>query len=211
MHIGKDLVAAAATPLVLGILAEGESYGYAILQRVERALRRRARVERRHALPAAAPARAARARGVGVARLAVRPAPQALPPERRRAALCSPSSAGSGRRSASALREGVDAGIRRTRDSSPARPGHEHGRAGLGAGGADRRVARIPAPPARGGGASDVDELEGHLRDQIDELEAAGLSDGRGVPRRDQADRQPRRAVARVSPASTPTGSGSSS
>ena len=35
MHIGKDLVAATATPLVLGILAEGESYGYAILQRVE--------------------------------------------------------------------------------------------------------------------------------------------------------------------------------
>jgi PadR family transcriptional regulator, regulatory protein PadR len=34
MHIGKDLVAAAATPIVLGILAEGESYGYAILQRV---------------------------------------------------------------------------------------------------------------------------------------------------------------------------------
>lgn len=34
MRIGKDLVAAAATPLVLGILAEGESYGYAILQRV---------------------------------------------------------------------------------------------------------------------------------------------------------------------------------
>ena len=34
MRIGKDLVAASATPLVLGILAEGESYGYAILQRV---------------------------------------------------------------------------------------------------------------------------------------------------------------------------------
>lgn len=34
MHIGKDLVAASATPLVLGILAEGESYGYAILKRV---------------------------------------------------------------------------------------------------------------------------------------------------------------------------------
>ncbi|MGB4778344.1 PadR family transcriptional regulator [Microbacterium sp.] len=34
MRIGKDLVAAAATPLVLGILVEGESYGYAILQRV---------------------------------------------------------------------------------------------------------------------------------------------------------------------------------
>lgn len=34
MKVGKDLVAAAATPLVLGILAEGESYGYAILKRV---------------------------------------------------------------------------------------------------------------------------------------------------------------------------------
>lgn len=34
MRIGKDLVAATATPLVLGILAEGESYGYAILQRI---------------------------------------------------------------------------------------------------------------------------------------------------------------------------------
>jgi len=34
MHIDKDLVAASATPLVLSILAEGESYGYAILKRV---------------------------------------------------------------------------------------------------------------------------------------------------------------------------------
>lgn len=34
MHIEKDLVAASATPLVLGILAEGESYGYAIVRRV---------------------------------------------------------------------------------------------------------------------------------------------------------------------------------
>jgi PadR family transcriptional regulator, regulatory protein PadR len=34
MHIDKDLVAAAATPLVLALLAEGESYGYAILKRV---------------------------------------------------------------------------------------------------------------------------------------------------------------------------------
>ena len=33
MHIDKDLVAAAATPLVLAILAEGEA-GYAILKRV---------------------------------------------------------------------------------------------------------------------------------------------------------------------------------
>lgn len=34
MHIDKDLIAASATPLVLAILSEGESYGYAILKRV---------------------------------------------------------------------------------------------------------------------------------------------------------------------------------
>lgn len=34
MSINKDLVAASSTPLVLAILAEGDSYGYAILRRV---------------------------------------------------------------------------------------------------------------------------------------------------------------------------------
>lgn len=34
MKIDKDLVAAVATPLVLAILVEGTSYGYAILKRV---------------------------------------------------------------------------------------------------------------------------------------------------------------------------------
>lgn len=34
MHIPKDLVAASATPLVLGILAQQESYGYAILKQI---------------------------------------------------------------------------------------------------------------------------------------------------------------------------------
>ena len=34
MNIDKDLVAAMATPLVLAILTEGTSYGYAILKRV---------------------------------------------------------------------------------------------------------------------------------------------------------------------------------
>ena len=34
MRLGKDLVAASATPMVLGILVEGESYGYAILKRI---------------------------------------------------------------------------------------------------------------------------------------------------------------------------------
>jgi DNA-binding PadR family transcriptional regulator len=34
MSINRDLVAASSTPLVLAILAEGDSYGYAILKRV---------------------------------------------------------------------------------------------------------------------------------------------------------------------------------
>ena len=35
MEINKDLVAASSTPIVLAILGDGDSYGYAILQRVQ--------------------------------------------------------------------------------------------------------------------------------------------------------------------------------
>ncbi len=35
VRIGKDLIAASAMPLVLAILDEGESYGYAILKRID--------------------------------------------------------------------------------------------------------------------------------------------------------------------------------
>ena len=35
MEINKDLIAASSTPIVLAILAEQDSYGYAILQRVK--------------------------------------------------------------------------------------------------------------------------------------------------------------------------------
>jgi PadR family transcriptional regulator, regulatory protein PadR len=34
MDINKDLIAASSTPIVLAILSEGDSYGYAILNRV---------------------------------------------------------------------------------------------------------------------------------------------------------------------------------
>jgi DNA-binding PadR family transcriptional regulator len=34
MKLSKDLVAASAVPLILSILEEGESYGYALIQRV---------------------------------------------------------------------------------------------------------------------------------------------------------------------------------
>jgi DNA-binding PadR family transcriptional regulator len=36
MEIGKDLMAASSTPIVLAILADGDSYGYAILKRVKK-------------------------------------------------------------------------------------------------------------------------------------------------------------------------------
>ena len=35
MEINKDLIAASSTPIVLAILAEGDSYGYAILKSVK--------------------------------------------------------------------------------------------------------------------------------------------------------------------------------
>ena len=35
MEFSKDLMAASSTPIVLAILAEGDSYGYAILKRVK--------------------------------------------------------------------------------------------------------------------------------------------------------------------------------
>jgi PadR family transcriptional regulator PadR len=35
MNLSKDLVAASAAPLILSLLEEGESYGYAIIQRVK--------------------------------------------------------------------------------------------------------------------------------------------------------------------------------
>jgi DNA-binding PadR family transcriptional regulator len=43
MDVGKDLVAASATPLILAILAESDSYGYAIIKRVAELSARRLR------------------------------------------------------------------------------------------------------------------------------------------------------------------------
>lgn len=37
MKLTKDLVAASATPIVLGVLATGEDYGYSILRRIAEA------------------------------------------------------------------------------------------------------------------------------------------------------------------------------
>ena len=74
MHI-KDLTAAPATPVVLTILSEGESYGYEILKRVRQG---RIRLDRRHGLSAVPPAWAARVPDDRVANSARRSPPQLL-------------------------------------------------------------------------------------------------------------------------------------
>ena len=56
-------------------------------------------------------------------------------------------------------------------------------------------VAKAPAVDGR-----DVDELEGHLRDQIAELDAAGLAADEAFLDRREADGRPRRPVAGVRP-----------
>src|SRR4029453_13500746 len=110
VRVTKDLVAASATPMVLGILAEGDSYGYAILRRINelsggeldwtegllypllhrlerlrhvKCGRHSGRGRRGPLRPAAAPARAARPREVGLAFGRGRAAAQVLPHHRR--------------------------------------------------------------------------------------------------------------------------------
>ena len=197
MQIGKDLVAAAATPMVLGILAEGESYGYAILQRVSELsdgelewsdgmlypllhrLERLGHVESAwHASPHGAAA-------------------QALPPERTRR--------GGLHRAATAVgcREpGAAAGVVRRGGGAP------FAGAGVGGGADMRRPTGRGADRARGADSSRAARRSTARRRRArgpparPDRRARGirLSLRRGVPRRGEADGQPRRSLARVRP-----------
>ena len=150
MEINKDLIAASSTPIVLAILAEGDSYGYAILQRVRELSGGTHGVDRRDALPGAAPARAARPRrgAVGGRRTAADVA--STTGSRRRAGRSSSRNAGSGRRWTRRLR-GIWQALLRSgvgRAAAGGRltmPDPDHARA---ARGADRPVAELPPPPA---------------------------------------------------------------
>ena len=82
MKVTKDLVAASATPMVLGILAEGESYGYAILRRINELSGGELDWTEGLLYPVAAPARAARPCGVELAVGHRRAATQVLPHHR---------------------------------------------------------------------------------------------------------------------------------
>ena len=85
MDIPKGLVAASATPLVLTILAEGDSYGYAIIKRVGELSCGRARMDGGAALPAAPPPRTPRPGRGHVGHLRDGAQAQVLPAHGRRA------------------------------------------------------------------------------------------------------------------------------
>ena len=168
MHIDKDLIAASATPLVLAILAEGESYGYAILKRV-------------------------RALSAGdlewtdgmlypllhrLSRLGYVTTEWRTPPEVRRRKYYALTDEG---RAALAEQQRQWLAVTRTLNDvwpgavlrPPARHSHETLESQI----ADWRAYVESAPGVNG---RDVDELEDHLRHQIADLNAAGLTADEG-------------------------------
>ena len=174
MHITKDLVAASATPLVLGILAERRELRLRDPQAGQRAVRRAAGVDRRPALPAAAPPGAARPRRVGLADPARGTPPQVLPHHR--------PGPGRARRAAPP----VGRGRRRAARASGTRPSpSSRSRTSLGGGtmtvdsddDLESQIAEWRAYMHRRRELhhTDAEELEDHLRSRITELTEAGL------------------------------------
>ena len=148
MNLDKDLVAAMATPLVLAILADGRSYGYAILKRVH---------ELSHG-------EIAWTDGMlypllhRLERLGHVQASWGESPEGRRRARRAPQAVGHG-------------------DPHPRRPvGRDDPGGGL-MSDVDARIAQWRAALARSAAVTDqdADELEEHLRDRMADLERSGL------------------------------------
>ena len=197
MDFGKDLVAASATPLVLAILAEGDSYGYAIIKRVAELSGGHLQWTDGMLYPGAAPARAAGSCRGEVGRVRKRPQAQVLPHHQRGpGAARGPAAAvaGRGQHPAGYLDEGVPGmtTVRRSRRSkSRSRNGGEY----------LRRRQAIHGP--------DVEELEGHLRDQVAALTEAGLAGTKPSWSRSSAWAASMRCPA-SSRANTPSGCGSS-
>ena len=168
MHIDKDLVAASATPLVLGILADGESYGYAILKRVRRAVRRTDGVDRRHALPAPSPVGATGSRQGVLGHGRVRAQAQDLRthPIGPRRARRAPAAVGGRRRGSRAGVAGPHAdgtGVRTMTDDVTE---------------LDDQISqwRHYIQRSQTIAPADVAEMEDHLRGQIEDLTGTGLA-----------------------------------
>ncbi len=205
MEINKDLIAASSTPIVLAILAEEDSYGYAILQRVRELSGGQHGVDGRDALPGSAPARAARPRRGAVGGRRERPPPQVLPDHARR-----------GRAQLAEERrqwQAVDATLRGIWQALSVSVPTSHRRQ-------PRHCRREPDDVDRAHDAVsleeqidqwrsylrrrqaihsvDVAELEDHLREQVAALIDGGARHRRSVPGGGQAHGRPRRAVAGV-------------
>ena len=198
MHITKDLVAASATPLVLGILAEGESYGYAILKQVNELsggqlewtdgllypllhrLERLGHVESAWETPPGGRRRKYyRITDQGRAELAEQRRQWAAVVDALQGVWSTTQSSGRSRH-----RPGRRDDDRRQRQRS---------------GGPDRRVAGLHAPPP--GAAPHRRRGAGRPSSQPDRrADRGGPASRRGVPHRRQTHGQPRRAVAGVRP-----------
>ena len=161
--MSKDLVAASATPLVLAILAEGDSYGYAIIKRVAELSGGHLQWTDGMLYPVLHRLeRQGLCRGE-VVRVRERPQAQVLPDhERRPGAARRPAGAveGRGRHPAGNLDAGVHSMT--TFADQPLEEQIAQWRAYL------RRRQAVHGP--------DVEELEGHLRDQLAALTEAGLA-----------------------------------
>jgi Transcriptional regulator PadR-like family len=160
MDMSKDLVAASATPLVLAILAEGDSYGYAIIKRV--AELSGGHLQWTDGMLCPVLHRLER-QGHVAAKWSVgeRPQAQVLPDYEGRAGAArrpAPAVAGRGRDAARCLDEGVHG---MTFADRPLEEQIAQWR------GYVRRHALH---------GLDVEELEGHLRDQLAALSEAGLA-----------------------------------
>ena len=186
MELGKDLVAASATPLVLAILMEGDSYGYAIIKRVATLSGGHLhwtdgmlypvlhRLERQGLV-------VNQVGHVGQrAQAQVLPHHQGWPVAARRTATAV---AGGGRHPARHLDEGVQ-GMTTSAEHALLEEQIAHWREYL------RRRRAIDA--------RDVAELEDHLRDQMGELTGAGLAGDEAFLIAVKRLGQPRCAVARV-------------
>jgi len=177
MIIDKDLVAASATPLVLAILSEGESYGYAIIKRVGELSGGELEVDRGNALPAPAPPRAQWPGQGGVGPVGNGKTAQVLPSHRCRRGATRPSTPASGTWS---IRPCGESGAwSPTRGRNP--PDRLHGRETTMNEGfpLEERIGewRQYFMKRQAIRSADVEELEDHLRTEVEALRQAGLHD----------------------------------
>ena len=203
MHIDKDLVAASATPLVLAILAESESYGYAILKRVRALSGGELEWTDGMLYPLLHRLASVRVRDDGVANAAGRAAPSVLHAHRRRTrGARGPAKAVGGRHARAerrlaagggggVTRRGADRGVARLRRGRARRQRPRRRRARGPSARPDRRPER--GRPRRRGGVPGRREADGRRRQPVARVRARAQR-----PAVEAAPERRRRAGARL-------------